>query len=65
MEIRPDLRKMVVFASHNMINDPPFSNIDLITCRNVLIYFQQAVQKGVMSSFHFSLKDNAKAFFGS
>lgn len=64
-EIRPDIRKMVVFATHNMINDPPFSNIDLITCRNVLIYFQQTVQKVVMSSFHFSLKDNAKVFFGS
>lgn len=64
-EIRPDIRKVVVFATHNMINDPPFSNIDLITCRNVLIYFQQAVQRGVMSSFHFSLKDDAKVFFGS
>lgn len=64
-EIRPDIRKMVVFATHNMINDPPFSNIDLITCRNVLIYFQQTVQKVVMSSFHFSLKDSAKVFFGS
>jgi len=64
-EIRPDIRKSVVFATHNMINDPPFSNIDLITCRNVLIYFQQAIQRVVMSAFHFSLKDNAKAFFGS
>ncbi|MFK8083929.1 MAG: CheR family methyltransferase [Granulosicoccus sp.] len=64
-EIRPDIRKSVVFASHNMINDPPFSNIDLITCRNVLIYFQQAVQKIVMSSFHFSLRDSARVFFGS
>lgn len=64
-EIRPDIRKMVVFATHNMINDPPFSNIDLITCRNVLIYFQQAVQKVVMSAFHFSLKENARVFFGS
>ncbi len=64
-EIRPSIRKMVVFASHNMINDPPFSNIDLITCRNVLIYFQHAVQKVVMSSFHFSLRDRAKVFFGS
>lgn len=64
-EIRPDIRKQVVFATHNMISDPPFSNIDLITCRNVLIYFQHAVQKVVMSSFHFSLKDNAKVFFGS
>jgi len=64
-EIRPALRKQVVFASHNMINDPPFSNIDLITCRNVLIYFQQAVQKVVMASFHFSLRERACAFFGS
>lgn len=64
-EIRPDIRKMVVFATHNMINDPPFSNIDMITCRNVLIYFQQAVQKVVMSSFHFSLRDSARVFFGS
>ncbi|MFK7995188.1 MAG: chemotaxis protein CheB [Granulosicoccus sp.] len=64
-EIRPDIRKSVVFATHNMINDPPFSNIDLITCRNVLIYFQQTVQKVVMSSFHFSLRENARVFFGS
>lgn len=64
-EIRPDIRKLVVFASHNMINDPPFSSIDLITCRNVLIYFQQTVQRSVMSLFHFSLKDDAKIFFGS
>ncbi|MFK7889401.1 MAG: chemotaxis protein CheB [Granulosicoccus sp.] len=64
-EIRPDIRKLVVFATHNMISDPPFSNIDLITCRNALIYFQQSVQKAVMSSFHFSLRDNAKVFFGS
>lgn len=64
-EIRPDIRKMVVFATHNMINDPPFSNIDLITCRNVLIYFQQSIQRVVMSAFHFSLKDKARVFFGS
>ena len=64
-EIRPDIRKTVVFATHNMITDPPFSNINLITCRNVLIYFQHAVQKMVMSSFHFSLRDSARVFFGS
>jgi len=64
-EIRPDVRKMVVFATHNMITDPPFSNINLITCRNVLIYFQHAVQKVVMSSFHFSLRENSRVFFGS
>ena len=64
-EVRADLRQSVVFAHHNMISDPPFSNIDFITCRNVLIYFQHAAQKNVISSFHFSLKPDATVFFGS
>jgi len=64
-EVRPDLRQTVVFAHHNMISDPPFSNIDFISCRNVLIYFQHAAQKKVISSFHFSLKPDASVFFGS
>jgi len=64
-EVRAELRKLVVFAHHNMITDPPFSNIDLITCRNVLIYFQHAAQKKVLAGFHFSLKRDAPIFFGS
>ena len=64
-EVRSDLRQSVVFAYHNMISDPPFSNIDFISCRNVLIYFQHAAQKKVISSFHFSLKPDAPVFFGS
>jgi len=64
-EVRPDLRQTVVFAHHNMISDPPFSNIDFISCRNTLIYFQHAAQKKVISSFHFSLKPDASVFFGS
>lgn len=64
-EVRTDLRKLVVFAHHNMITDPPFSNIDFISCRNVLIYFQHAAQKKVLAGFHFSLKADAPIFFGS
>ena len=64
-EVRTELRKLVVFAHHNMITDPPFSNIDFISCRNVLIYFQHAAQKKVLAGFHFSLKRDAPIFFGS
>ncbi len=63
--LRRDIRQMVVFATHNMITDPPFSNIDLVCCRNVLIYFQSNVQQKVISSFHFALKTRGMAFFGA
>ena len=43
------LREQVVFARHNILNDPPFLDIDLVTCRNLLIYFDAAVQSIVMS----------------
>lgn len=59
------IRHNVVFATHNMIIDPPFSNIDLVTCRNVLIYFQSSAQKRVMTGFHFALKKDGVLFLGS
>lgn len=58
------IREMVIFASHNMLEDPPFSNIDLVTCRNVLIYFQQSVQKRVLSSLFFALKNQSILWLG-
>jgi len=63
--LRPEIRKLVVFANHNMISDPPFSNIDLICCRNVLIYFRHVVQQKIIASFHFSLRRDGVIFFGS
>ena len=63
--VRQEIRQLVVFAVHNMISDPPFSNIDLICCRNVLIYFRHAVQQKIISAFHFSLKRDGFVFFGS
>lgn len=59
------LRKMVIFAQHNMIEDPPFSNIDLVSCRNALIYFQQSAQQKVFASFYFALRQNGFLFLGS
>lgn len=54
-QIVPDLRQMVVFAPHNVIRDAPFTRVDLISCRNLLIYLQPAAQRKVLSFFHFAL----------
>jgi two-component system CheB/CheR fusion protein len=63
--VSPQLRKMVIFAQHNMIEDPPFSNINLVSCRNALIYFQQAAQQKVFASFYFALQQNGFLFLGN
>ena len=63
-QIAPSLRKMIVFAPHNVIKDAPFTKISLITCRNMLIYFQPIAQKKVLSMFHFSLKAGGALFLG-
>jgi len=60
-----ELRKMVVFAPHNLLCDPPFTRLDLVCCRNLLIYFQPAVQEKVISLFHFALKKEGVLFMGS
>lgn len=64
-QVNKNIRQMVVFATHNMIIDPPFSNMDLVTCRNVLIYFQHSVQKRVLTSLHFALRKDGYLFLGS
>lgn len=58
------IRNMVVFAKHNLVCDPPFSNLDLVTCRNVLIYFNQHLQKSVLESFHYGLRSGSLLFLG-
>jgi two-component system CheB/CheR fusion protein len=54
-QINKDLREMCVFTRHNLIDDPPFSKLDLISCRNVLIYLG-SVQKDILPLFHYALK---------
>ena len=59
-----NLRKTVVFAPHNLANDAPISKIDLISCRNLLIYFQPELQRRVISTFHFALRQRGILFLG-
>jgi len=54
--VHSDLRKMLIFSPHNLIKDPPFTKMDLVSCRNLLIYFQQPAQLKALSAFHFALK---------
>jgi len=64
-QINDDIRSMIIFAKHNLINDPPFSKIDLISCRNLLIYINNDVQQKVLSVFHHSLNNDGFLFLGS
>ncbi len=59
------LRDQIIFAHHNFLNNPPFINMDLISCRNVLIYLKSSTQSDVFSIFHYSLKNDGLLFLGS
>lgn len=62
--ITRSLRKLVIFAPHDITRDPPFTRIDFLSCRNVLIYLDSAVQRKVLSLFHFGLKVGGVLFLG-
>lgn len=59
-----EIRKMIVFAPHNLFTDPPFGKLDLVSCRNVMIYFQPVLQKTLFGIFHSALKDGGYLFLG-
>jgi two-component system CheB/CheR fusion protein len=63
-QIDKQVREAVVFALHNVLLDPPFLNMELITCRNLLIYIEPEMQKKVLSLFAFALKPNGYLFLG-
>jgi PAS domain S-box-containing protein len=63
--VRKELREMILFANHNFLKDPPFSNLDLVTCRNVLIYLNNTAQSRVIRTFHFALKPKGYLFLGT
>src|SRR6056297_3134100 len=54
--VRPQLREMCLFAQHNLLRDPPFSRIDLLSCRNVLIYMNPSLQRRLLPVFHYALR---------
>ena len=63
-EVRSKLRRSIIFSHHNVTQDPPFTKIDLTSCRNMLIYFQTSLQAKVLALFHFSLEDKGILFLG-
>lgn len=63
-EVNKELRDMIVFAKHNLVDDPPFLRLNLVSCRNVLIYFDNELQSRVLQRFHFGLKANGVLFLG-
>ncbi len=64
-QVKRPVREMVVFAVQNVIYDPPFTKIDLVSCRNLLIYLQPMLQKKVLSIFNYALKPRGYLFLGS
>ncbi|WP_324677995.1 CheR family methyltransferase [Hymenobacter sp. GOD-10R] len=63
-QIRKELRDLVVFAVHNVNRDAPFTKLDLLCCRNLLIYFSSELQKNLLPIFHYALNPNGLLFLG-
>jgi two-component system, chemotaxis family, CheB/CheR fusion protein len=63
--IRSEIREMIVFAQQNVLTDPPFTRLDLLSCRNLLIYLNPETQKKLMQLFHFSLNPGGLLLLGS
>ena len=64
-QVSKTVRDLCVFARHDLIRDPPFSRLDLISCRNVLIYLEPGVQRKVMASFHYALTSTGLLVLGA
>ena len=63
-QIKPELREHCVFAPHNLLQDPPFSRLDLISCRNLLIYLNADAQAELFPRFHYALNEGGFLFLG-
>jgi two-component system, chemotaxis family, CheB/CheR fusion protein len=63
--VRQELRDVVLFAVHDLLKDPPFSRVDLISCRNVMIYLDRELQEQVCSTFHYALNSEGYLILGS
>ena len=62
--VKHELRSMIIFSQHNVFQDPPFGKLDLISCRNMMIYFQPVLQNELFNTFHIALKDQGFLFLG-
>jgi PAS domain S-box-containing protein len=64
MRVAPHLREMVVFATHDLLADAPFTRLHLLSCRNLLVYLQPVAQRHVLGHFHVALRDRGVLFLG-
>ncbi len=64
-EVERPLREAVTFAAHDLLSDPPFAHLDLVSCRNVLIYLEPAAQERLLELFHFSLQPQGILWLGA
>lgn len=63
--VKKEMRERLLFASHNLIKDPPFSHLDAVTCRNLLIYLNREAQEHIFELFHFVLRPKGFLFLGN
>ena len=63
--VTKDVRDLCIFSPHSVIRDPPFSRLDLVSCRNLLIYFGADVQNQVIPTFHYALRPGGYLFLGT
>jgi len=63
--IRKEVRDLVLFANHSALKDPPFMRLDLISCRNLLIYLERDLQRQLLALFHYALRPGGMLFLGS
>jgi two-component system, chemotaxis family, CheB/CheR fusion protein len=63
--VKQEIRELVVFAPHNLLADPPFTKLDLLSCRNLLIYLESGTQRRLFPLFHYALNPNGLLFLGS
>ncbi|WP_158742461.1 chemotaxis protein CheB [Acidisphaera sp. L21] len=63
--VRRELRDLILFANHSLLKDPPFSRLDLVSCRNLLIYMDRELQHQILTTFHYGLKSGGFLFLGS
>src|SRR5882757_5422595 len=63
-QVLPEVRESVIFGDHDLLADPPFSHLDLVTCRNLLIYIEPETQNSILLRCHFALRPNGYLFLG-
>ena len=64
-QVSEKIRRAVIFSRHNIIKNPPFSNMDMVVCRNLLIYFQNSIQRKAMNMLHYALKKDGVLVLGT